>query len=130
MTVRPTWRARVRSSPRTRFWYRLGVGVLGIALMVIAPFTGVLPGPGGIPIFLLGVALLATEFVWAKSLKASFGRGYTRYLALSRSGRAWVWVAFGLVLGLFWWLTLVLTGVPGWLPDWAGRLLIVLPGVR
>lgn len=43
--------------------------VIGMLFVIISPFTGVLPGPGGIPIFLIGVAILATEFEWAKRLR-------------------------------------------------------------
>ncbi len=43
--------------------------IIGLALVIISPFTGVLPGPGGIPIFLIGVAILSTEFEWAKRLR-------------------------------------------------------------
>lgn len=46
--------------------------ILGMSLVIAAPFTGVLPGPGGIPIFLLGVAILATEFQWAERLRDYF----------------------------------------------------------
>lgn len=43
--------------------------IIGMALVIISPFTGVLPGPGGIPIFLVGVAILSTEFEWAQRLR-------------------------------------------------------------
>lgn len=43
--------------------------VIGMAFVIAAPFTGVLPGPGGIPVFLIGVAILATEFHWAQRLR-------------------------------------------------------------
>lgn len=43
--------------------------VIGMAFVIISPFTGVLPGPGGIPIFLIGVAILSTEFEWAQRLR-------------------------------------------------------------
>jgi len=46
--------------------------VVGMAFVIISPFTGVLPGPGGIPIFLIGVAILATEFHWAERLRDYF----------------------------------------------------------
>lgn len=42
---------------------------LGGLLVIVSPFTGVLPGPGGIPIFLLGVAILASEYQWAERFK-------------------------------------------------------------
>jgi hypothetical protein len=43
--------------------------IAGLALVIAAPFTGVLPGPGGIPIFLIGIAILATEFEWAQRVR-------------------------------------------------------------
>ena len=46
--------------------------VIGMTFVIISPFTGVLPGPGGIPIFLIGVAILATEFHWAARLRDYF----------------------------------------------------------
>jgi hypothetical protein len=43
--------------------------LFGLLLVFISPFTGILPGPGGIPIFILGMAILASEFDWADRLK-------------------------------------------------------------
>jgi uncharacterized protein (TIGR02611 family) len=43
--------------------------VVGLLIVIASPFTGVLPGPGGIPVFLVGVAILATEFEWARRLR-------------------------------------------------------------
>lgn len=43
--------------------------VVGLVFIVAAGATGWLPGPGGIPLFLIGVAVLATEFAWADRLK-------------------------------------------------------------
>lgn len=43
--------------------------LIGILLIVAAALTGWLPGPGGIPLFLLGIAILATEFEWAKAIR-------------------------------------------------------------
>ncbi len=45
---------------------------LGMLLVVISPFTGILPGPGGIPVFLLGIAILASEYDWADRIKLFF----------------------------------------------------------
>ncbi len=43
--------------------------VIGMVFVVAAALTGWLPGPGGIPLFLVGIAVLATEFEWAKRLR-------------------------------------------------------------
>lgn len=42
---------------------------VGMLFVIAAGLTGWLPGPGGIPLFLIGVAILATEFEWAERLK-------------------------------------------------------------
>lgn len=42
---------------------------LGVLLIILAGLVGWLPGPGGTVIFLLGIAVLATEFEWAERLR-------------------------------------------------------------
>ncbi|MDO5682053.1 MAG: hypothetical protein Q4G46_04405, partial [Propionibacteriaceae bacterium] len=55
------WRAKIRRDPRQLFFYRIGVGIAGLVLMIAAIITGPLPGPGGIPLFLLGLAVWSSE---------------------------------------------------------------------
>ena len=43
--------------------------VIGTLIVIASPFTGVLPGPGGIPVFLIGIAILATEYEWARRIR-------------------------------------------------------------
>ncbi len=43
--------------------------VVGSFFCIAALLTGWLPGPGGIPLFLIGIAILATEYAWAKRLR-------------------------------------------------------------
>lgn len=43
--------------------------VVGCLFILAAGLTGWLPGPGGIPLFLVGIAILATEFEWAKVVR-------------------------------------------------------------
>lgn len=43
--------------------------VIGLFFILLSGSIGWLPGPGGIPIFLLGIAILASEFHWAHRLK-------------------------------------------------------------
>lgn len=42
---------------------------LGIVIIICAGLIGWLPGPGGLPLFLLGITLLATEFHWAEHIR-------------------------------------------------------------
>jgi len=42
--------------------------VVGVTIIALSIPIGLLPGPGGIAVFLGGLALLATEFLWARSL--------------------------------------------------------------
>lgn len=44
--------------------------LVGLTLILTSGAIGWLPGPGGIPVFLLGVFVLASEFQWADD----FGR--------------------------------------------------------
>jgi len=43
--------------------------IVGMVFIIAAALTGWLPGPGGIPLFLIGIAILATEFEWAKTIR-------------------------------------------------------------
>src|SRR3954463_7263335 len=74
MTTKPDERAtrvgvldRIRANPTGRLSLKIGIGVLGglvVALgIVLIPF----PGPGW-AIVILGLAIWAVEFVWAKHL--------------------------------------------------------------
>jgi hypothetical protein len=47
---------------------RVLVDVLGVLLIIAAGLTGWLPGPGGIPLLILGLSLLATNHAWAERL--------------------------------------------------------------
>jgi membrane-bound ClpP family serine protease len=49
-----------------RFWKIVVLDVLGVALMILAVLTGWLPGPGGIPLFIIGLSLLAINHEWAE----------------------------------------------------------------
>jgi hypothetical protein len=60
---RATWK-RIPDSPR-----RVLTFILGVLLVILAGLIGALPGPGGTILFLLGIAVLATEFAWAERLR-------------------------------------------------------------
>jgi hypothetical protein len=61
--------------------------VIGVILMVISPAAGVLPGPGGIFVFAIGLAMVLKTSMWAK-------RRYVRFKQWQpKAGR---WVDWGL----------------------------------
>ncbi len=62
-----SWWKKKPTSVRKPFTF-----ALGLVLIIVAPLVGTVPGPGGIAIFLAGIAVLATEFDWAEALKAFF----------------------------------------------------------
>lgn len=41
----------------------------GSVFIIASVLTGWLPGPGGIPLFLIGIAILSTEYIWARTLR-------------------------------------------------------------
>jgi uncharacterized protein (TIGR02611 family) len=67
-------RARVRALPGGTVTWRIGVTVVGVAIVVIGIILLPLPGPGWLIIF-TGLGVLATEYTWASSLLA-FARRY------------------------------------------------------
>lgn len=66
------FRDKIRRNPALNLTYRIVVGVLGVAIMVLGLALVPLPGPGWLIVF-LGLGLLATEFAWAERL-LDFGR--------------------------------------------------------
>lgn len=123
------WRARIRRNPHQLFFYRIGVVLAGLALMAAAIVTGPLPGPGGIPLFLLGLAVLASEFEWANRVMMWFKRQLHRYLGWNRRRKVLFWVVFAAACGLVWYVWMLIAGVPEWMPDSVTRYLTMLPWV-
>lgn len=128
------WRRKIRSDPRKLRIYRGVVAVVGTLLILLGAATGWLPGPGGIPLTLLGLAVLASEFEWAQRLL-----GWAR--SRLHHGREWLqgkpaWVSWlgGVVtlvgIAVVVWAWFAVFGVPGWAPDAAASWLAVLPGVQ
>ena len=77
------FRDRVRSRPGGWVAWRVGVTLVGAAVIVGGIILLPLPGPGWLIIF-AGLGILATEYMWAKRLL-----GWLRSLV----GRWWAWVA-------------------------------------
>jgi uncharacterized protein (TIGR02611 family) len=99
--------------------YRIAVGVLGTAIVVVGIVLIPLPGPGWLIVF-AGLALLATEFVWADRL-LRYARhkvhGWTQWVAhQSLVVRGLIGLLGLLAVGGAVWLYIAVRGVPGWLP--------------
>lgn len=48
--------------------------VLGVILMILSPAAGVIPGPGGIFVFAIGLAMVLKTSMWAKRRYVHFKR--------------------------------------------------------
>ena len=48
--------------------------VVGVVLMILSPLAGVIPGPGGIFVFAIGLAMVLKTSMWAKRRYVHFKR--------------------------------------------------------
>ena len=53
------------SKRRNPLWKVIAYDIAGITCLILVPFLGPLPGPGGIPLLLAGFGLLAVNHDWA-----------------------------------------------------------------
>lgn len=111
------WRARIRKNPLALFWYRIGVGLAGLLLMVAAAATGWLPGPGGIPLFMLGLLVWSSEFAWAHRLMLWFKSLFDRFTALPAATRRLLVAGCLLAAIAGWYAIAAWHGLPSWLPE-------------
>jgi len=61
------WRDVLRDRPAADLIYRLVVGIVGLAVLGVGILAIPYPGPGWAIVF-IGLAILATEFTWARKL--------------------------------------------------------------
>ncbi len=61
------------------------ITILGVLILISSVILAPLPGPGGIPLALLGLSILAREYDWAKRLIARFKRLGTNLWKFVRS---------------------------------------------
>lgn len=60
-------------------YQRIALDIAGFGLMIISPFLGWLPGPGGIPLFVAGLSLVALNHEWAERLLKDFDKRRTDF---------------------------------------------------
>lgn len=111
------WRDRLRDRPKAEFGYRIAIAVVGLAVLGVGILAIPYPGPGWAIVF-VGLAILATEFDWARRLLAYTRERYDKVMAWFKAQGLWVQVlgaAFtaAVVLGTLWLLGAL---------SWAGGL--------
>ena len=55
-------------------WVEWTIFVVGVILMLLSPLAGVIPGPGGIFVFAIGLAMVLKTSMWAKRRYVHFKR--------------------------------------------------------
>jgi uncharacterized protein (TIGR02611 family) len=105
------WRERLRHRPKAEIGYRIVVAVIGLAVLGVGILAIPYPGPGWAIVF-VGLAILATEFRWARRLLAYTRERYDKVMAWFKAQGLWVQVlgaAFTavIVLGTLWLLGVV-----------------------
>ncbi|WP_232333736.1 TIGR02611 family protein [Agromyces laixinhei] len=80
-------RQRIEGRPGLRRAYRIVVAVLGGLIATLGLLLVPLPGPGWLIVF-LGLAVLGTEFAWAKRVAAFVKRHLARFWAWWQARRA------------------------------------------
>jgi uncharacterized protein (TIGR02611 family) len=123
------WRRKIRENPHQLFVYRLLVAIGGLLLVCLGFVSGPLPGPGGIPLVLLGLAVWSSEFEWANRLMGRFKHGLRRYRSWSPRGKIAFWLIFFGCCAMVGYAYLLLLGVPTWAPGPLESLLQRLPGL-
>jgi len=123
------WRAKIRQNPLQLRCYRLLVAFLGLFFVALGFVSGPLPGPGGIPLVLLGLAIWSSEFIWAQHLMAWVKRQLHQFRGWSRRKQALAWCVFFGCCGLLGYSYLLVLGAPTWMPSQAQAVLGKLPGV-
>ncbi len=124
------WRRRVRANPHQLRIYRAVVAAVGLLLILLGLATGWLPGPGGIPLVLAGLAVWRSEFHWAHRLMMRLKNALHVYNSWTRRRKLGFWLVFLAACALLGWAYLVAIGQPGWFPYEVDRVLAFLPGVE
>ncbi|QCB51016.1 TIGR02611 family protein [Rhodococcus sp. PAMC28707] len=115
-------RDKIGSNAALDLTYRIVIGVVGLAVLVLGIIAIPYPGPGWLIVF-AGLGILASEFTWAHRLLQVVRGKYDRFMEwFSRQPIAFralgVLLTAGIVLATLW-LIGGLYLVTGWIgPDW------------
>ncbi len=103
---------------------RFVIDFAGYIMVIVSPFVGLLPGPGGVALFLGGLGLLSLNNRWAKQLREYFiehGGKMIEYLFPRNATIEWAYDALAVALlalasvlvwqrSAVWQLSLAITG--------------------
>jgi uncharacterized protein (TIGR02611 family) len=106
-------RNRLRERPLADFSYRVGVAVVGLSVLFVGIAAIPYPGPGWAIVF-LGLAILATEFYWARRTLTFTRARYDSAMAWFRGRPWWVQTVAAVLTGACVVATLWLFGVIAW----------------
>jgi len=90
-----------KKNPNNPWWKVLATDTLGVLLLLLVPFLGPLPGPGGIPLIIAGFGLLAVNHDWADNAIIYVRRHSESLRAVvfpNITWAKWSWDLFALVL--------------------------------
>jgi uncharacterized protein (TIGR02611 family) len=90
-------RARVRALPGGRLAWRIGVSIIGAAVIAGGVVLLPLPGPGWLIIF-AGLGILATEYAWAARLLGWVRSTVRQWTAWLGARPLWVRILVGVLL--------------------------------
>jgi uncharacterized protein (TIGR02611 family) len=107
------WRDRLRDRPRVEFGYRIGIAVVGLAVLGVGILAIPYPGPGWAIVF-VGLAILATEFDWARRLLAYTRTRYDTAMGWFKAQGLWVQLLGAAFTAAVVLATLWLLGALGW----------------
>jgi uncharacterized protein (TIGR02611 family) len=113
------FRDRLRSKPGIDFAYRILVGVVGTAVLVAGIIAIPYPGPGWLIVF-AGLAILGTEFHWARRLLHAARRRYDAWSHWLHTRSPGVRLAVMAATGVFVLLTLWVVNAFGLVAGWVG----------
>jgi uncharacterized protein (TIGR02611 family) len=107
------WRDGIRDKPAAELTYRIGVAVVGLVTLVVGIIAIPYPGPGWAIVF-IGLAILASEFEWARRLLVYTRKRYDAVMGWFRRQGRWVQALAAVVTAVAVVASLWLFGVLGW----------------
>lgn len=115
------FREPLRANRHVYLFYRTSIATLGAIIIVLGLIIVPLPGPGWL-IVLGGVAIISTEFHWARSLLRYAKRWLEKWTRWIMARPLWLRLTVGggggLVFAVGVYIILRFTGVPEIVPAW------------